>query len=215
MNKKYIINEEGIVTVKTDKEEIIKRIDKYNKNTSEILALENVIESLNNKISWFDKEIIDLENKINHNVFFMIAQFILSLLLILILNLFMTNLITLNSLLMLGLIEISLISTITSKTIKHKNKIEKYNKKIKHINHIIKKANKKIETLSKDKTPVEIEKVNEYQEVSNIYDYNFDASDYFIHRYNIDKRTQEFNNSNKKVRKLTKTNNTELLKYQR
>lgn len=215
MNKKYIINEEGIVTVKTDKEEIIKRIDKYNKNTAEILALENVIESLNNKISWFDKEIIDLKNKINHNVFFMIAQFILSLLLILILNLFMTNLITLNSLLILGLIEISLISTITSKTIKHKNKIKKYNKKIKHINHIIKKANKKIETLSKDKTPVEIEKVNEYQEVSNIYDYNFDASDYFIHRYNIDKRTQEFNNSNKKVRKLTKTNNIELLKYQR
>ena len=58
MNKKYSINEEGIVSVLTDNGEII-REEKFNKNTEEILALENVIESLNNKTNWFNQEIIN------------------------------------------------------------------------------------------------------------------------------------------------------------
>ena len=45
------------------------------------------------------------------------------------------------------------------------------------------------------------------------FDYKFDTNDYFIEKYNIDKRTQEFTKSNNKVRKLTKKNNTKLLKY--
>ena len=212
MNKKYSINEEGIVSVLTDNGEII-REEKFNKNTEEILALENVIESLNNKTNWFNQEIINLKDKIKYNMLFMISQIIISVFLILIFNLLSLNLITLNSLLIIGLTEIFLISTIAMKILKYENKIEKYNKKINHINSIINKANKKINNLSVNNTKTKIEKTNEYQDVKVIYEYNFDSNDYFINKYNIDKRTQEFTNPKSKVRKLTKKSNQELLKY--
>lgn len=209
MNKKYIVDLEGIVTVVTDTGETIERKDKYTETTDTILSLENLSESLGNKVHLFERRLNELNNKIRNESKIMR---ILNIALILLTFALLILSASISTKLFLSLIVISIpleiIIGIVEKNIIKKDK-EKRNYCSKHIaevQHRIDKIQKRIEELSKNKTPKETN--HTFTEIKPISEYyNIDASDYFVENYLIEERAKEMSKGKKKVKKKPKTKN--------
>lgn len=220
MNKKYLIKENGKVTIVTDDGDIIEREEKYTKNTGKILSLENTVESIENKINLFKKELrrLETEKKISKSLLISIAiALLISIATTLLVLIGITLLIPKSP--MLGVLKIllscfSIGGIITGipgivTLVKNKKRAAKLTKKIPELSHEKKKTEKMIANLSQDKTKLEPIDKNTFIDVEPAYTYNFDSSDYFITKYQIAKRTEEMSSSRskKRTRKLERKRN--------
>lgn len=200
MNKKYMVNKDGLVVVVTDTGEIINK--KYTDNIKEILSLENLIESYQIKNNILRKRIIDTKWKIRLSklAIFLFPPFITVFLILLLLvssaPIFfykITLAITFVTCLIMDLIEIMSIK-------KNKNKLKQLNILLTTNTKRINKITNKINSLKKMENKTKKEEKDIFIDVEKKFDYNFDPVDYFVEKYQIDKRTKEMNN--KKTKKL-------------
>ena len=209
MNKKYIVDSEGAVTVITDSGETIERKDKYSETTDTILSLENLSESLRNKLRIFERRLNELNNKIRSESKTMRILNILLILLVLSLLIICSSISTKLSLLLLGTsIPLGVVIGIVEKTIIKKDEDKKVycSKRISEGNHQIEKIQKRIVELSKNKNPKETDHTfTEIKPISTYY--KITPSDYFVENYLIEERAKEMTKEKKKVKKKTKTRN--------
>lgn len=211
MNKQYKVDPEGNMIVVTDTGKVIYREDKHTKNTDEILSLENVVESLEKKKDYFKDELDILKKEHNNNIKSISSYtpicFLVGVFLIIIYKSFSLNIL----LIFLSSLTAAFIATFIPdilKLINDNNEIKKHHQKINIESHRLKKIKKRIDALTKDTTPSKEERTDnkrttDFIDVKPISNY-YDASDYFIMNYIIDKKTKNENPSKKKVRKLTK-----------
>lgn len=205
MNKSYMVDNNGTVTVVTDSGTLKVREDKYTKNTAEILSLENYKELKEAKKRILEHRISNLINNkkttkttmifLPTTLFFFIAILLLS----------STPLTYIKIMFLIFSIATTLIETALLIELK------KTDKKIKQVNPLlvneketIKKINKKINILKEDKKKIKKEPGPIFTDVKKIYEFKFDASDHFIEQYQIDKRTNEMNHSKQKNKRLVK-----------
>ena len=206
MNKQYKVDEEGNVKVIKENSEVID-YGKYHKQTQEILSLENYSEETQEKINSFDKIIKELSNKIyKKNKFNRTLNITLTIIITLFLIASIVIDITSFLIILISIIPISLIVGIIENKVLTKNRqeIKYYNQRSKEENHILSKIKTKIELLKQDKTKIDY--VSDYQEVPPIKNYNLDPSDYFIEKYQLEKRVREMTKG--KTKKLTRKINT-------
>ena len=208
MNKKYTVGEDGNVIVVTDKGETIGK-GIYTKNTDKILSLENAAESINRKINIFKDRLKEhIENKkIMKNS--MVLTPIILILFVSFISLISGSL-SIAGTIGLFCIPAGLIAEIRSliSYIKSKKKEQIYNKKIIEETQRVNKINKRINALSQDKTQIERNNNVMFTEIKSISDFNFDAADYFVEKYQIDKRSKQMSKGHKKVKKITKPDNS-------
>lgn len=174
---------------------------KENKD-NRILALENYCEEIQSKINHIDKIIKELSNKIHRKTKFnrklniiltIIITLFLTTSLIIDITLFLTTLISIIPIsLIIGVIENKLLT-------KDRKEIEYYNQKYKEKNHILDKTKNKLERIKQTKTNY----VSNNNKASISNNYNLDSCDYFIEKYQLEKRIREItkNKTKKRIRK--------------
>lgn len=213
MNQKYMINENGIVTVVTNDGTIIERKEPYTESTTTILSLENLAESIESKINYLEKRISDLNNSIRHKIkIIRYANILLTLSTFVLLILGVAFVSKLFLILILSSIPIAIIIKKIENIIIEKDKTQRnsYNKRIQEEVSRLNKINRRINSLPKEKIAIVETKINVYNEVKSLDNNNIDASDYFVENYLINKRTEEMSKNMPKVKKKIKTiNNTE------
>lgn len=207
MNKKYTVGEDGnVIVITTEGETIEKGI--YTKNTDEILSLENAAESINTTINIFKNRLEEhrTNKKIKKQLMIIIP---VPLILFVIFEALLGSLSiagTVGLICMPAYLLAEIINLISY--LKSNKKEQIYNKKIIEGTQRVNKINKRIDTLSQDKTQVERNSNVMFTEIKSIYDFNFDPTDYFIERYQIDKRSKEMSKGHKKVKKIAKPDNS-------
>ena len=206
MNTQYKVDEEGNVKVIKENNEVINH-GKYYKNTQEILSLENYSETVQTKIDNIDKYIKELSNKI-HKKNKLNRTLNISLTIIITLFLITSIVIDITSFLIIlaSIIPISLVVGIIENKLltKDREEIKYYNQRFKEENHILNKIKNKINSLKQYKTKVKYS--SDYQMIPPIKNYNLDSGDYFIEKYQLEKRVREMTND--KQKKLTRNINT-------
>jgi len=213
MNIKYKTDSDGNLVVINENGELIVREDKYTKNTDLILSLENIIKLLEKKSNYFRERQDEIKTEYKNNqkniIIYTIVSFLSISFLILIYSIFSITILNI----LMSIFLCSYISTLIPDILillKNNKELKEYTKKINIENHKIKKINKRIDMLSNNANAIKkqtdnhinIDKVNDYIEVKNIPNY-YDASDYFIMNYTINK----YNKTKEKTRKLTKEDN--------
>lgn len=212
MNKEYIVDSDGTVTVVTDNGKTYTREDKYTESTDMILSLENLAEEIENDVQVLVKCSNELCQSIQKKdrtikllnlklVLFMIAFFYLA-------GAISTNLLS-SSLLcsmplwvIIGIVEDRIIE-------KEKQKRNYCVKQFREKCRRAQRVRRKIDELSRNKVQkksncnnfTEIKPISKY----TIDEYTLDASDYFVEKYLIDKRAKEMIKGKKLVKKKTKS----------
>ena len=208
MNKKYMVDLEGKVTVVTDEGEIIER-DNYTKYTDEILSLENVVESLETKINIFKDRLKQHQSNKQNRKMEMIIIPITVLALTVAVLLLSQSLEVAGLMGLIGIPVCLLYETISVISyFKSNNKEKVCAQRIKEELHRVEKIKKRINMFSKNKAIEVPTETNKFIDVKSIYDFNFDPSDYFIEKYQIDKTTKQMSKGHVKTRKLTKQDNS-------
>lgn len=219
MNKKYIVDSEGTVTVITDKGETYTREDKYTESTDMILSLENLSETIEREISVFEKRSNELCNSIRKKDR-TIKNLNLALTLYMSILCILTTAIDtkLLSTVMLGHFPLMIIIGILEDRIiaKEKKKRNYCIKQISEKQHRIQKVRRKIDGLLRDKN-LKTTNYNNFTEIKPISEYTIDkytldASDYFVGNYLIEKRAKEMTKCKKLVKK--KPNKKHTVEYE-
>lgn len=207
MNKKYMVNAKGLVVVVTDTGEVIETNEVYTKNTNEILSLENLREryEIKNRI---------LINGIKEKTdIIKAAKLVMMILPLIAIPIFLLILLMSSAPIAayLFLMPACLIATILVEIfefldiIRNKKKLNKLNNLMNINNQRIKKITKKIDVLKSDKERISQEISETFIDVERTFDYNFDSVDYFIEKYQVDKRTREMTGN--KIKKLIRRKN--------
>jgi len=207
MNMKYMVDERGKIKVITDKGIFIDTKKQYTKNTDTILYLENMLESIEEKIKFLTKRIGELNNSIKNKT--RIFRYINISLILLMFVLLALGIATVTKLfLFITILSIplaSIIKKIENIIIeKDKNKRNYFKEKVQEEICKINKINKRINTLQQENIIIEPKLINTPIDVKELEDYMIDSSDYFIDSYLINKRVEEMTRNMPKVKKKTR-----------
>lgn len=210
MNKQYMVDEEGRLTIIKDNGEIVTR-EFYTNVTDNILCLENVIETLENQMKYFSKQISKLNNSIKSKL--KIIRYLDISLILLIFALLILGIATYSKLyLIIAAISIPVASIIKKieNNIINKEKIERdiYKQKASEREKQINKINKKIHFLTEKQEIINAKQINEPIEISPTEEYIIDPSNYFVESYLIARRTHEISKKQIKIKKKIKSRNT-------